>query len=193
MSTFQESELTFSFPDDWWIKKYDTTKFFTYLSGHGLKGVDFMMISPREELILVEVKNYHDRWADDKNEIASTFENDLQSLALRIIQKFEDTFRLLQIVHQYYQRKMWYRWLLLPLHKRYPTLFSQKTDWVFWLKANELYTTKKVKLYLVLKVPQGVEDTAKVQKKMQTIFTKHLPTFPVEIILPNKNNKVITF
>ena len=52
--TFSESGLSFQFPEGWTTIKYDEHRFYTYLSGEGLKGVDFIAIHG-ENLVLIEV------------------------------------------------------------------------------------------------------------------------------------------
>ncbi|NNE29048.1 MAG: hypothetical protein HKN16_05405, partial [Saprospiraceae bacterium] len=55
---FSESGLQFQFSNDWTVIKYDDHKFFRYLSGEGLKGVDFLGFTSEGGLFLMEVKNY---------------------------------------------------------------------------------------------------------------------------------------
>ena len=50
-----ESDLLFEFPDDWVVRKYDDTAAYQSLSGHGLKGVDFIALVPDGTLWLIEV------------------------------------------------------------------------------------------------------------------------------------------
>jgi hypothetical protein len=112
-NNFSESELHFKFPVDWIVHKYDEHRFYRYLSGSGLKGVDFIAIH-QGELILIEVKNYVTR---SKKENYDPMEPLLINPALyvkRYLRKFEDTLQLLDIIDRYYNRKWWYRNLFQP-------------------------------------------------------------------------------
>lgn len=193
MPIFHESDLTFSFPNDWTVKKFDSTKFYKYLSGYGLKGVDFIVISPKEELILIEVKNYYNRWNKNEKDIASSFEKNLHPFSKKISEKFKDSFRLLKIVEKYYQRKMCYNWILIPLFKKYPKLFSLKTNWIFWLMAHKLYKNKKVKLNLILCLPQNISNPKDFTKTIATIVSKDLKFHHFEIILHKGLHQVVAF
>ena len=57
----QESDLHFTFPPDWIVHKFDATAAYRSVSGHGLKGVDFLCLVGTEELYLIEVKNFYRR------------------------------------------------------------------------------------------------------------------------------------
>jgi len=105
---FSESGLSFQFPKSWTVFKYDEHRFYTYLSGAGLKGVDFIAIDG-DELILIEVKNYADRIIKENFDPMEGLLSEPAVYVEAYFQKFEDTFRLLDIIEQYYNRKWWYR------------------------------------------------------------------------------------
>lgn len=99
--TYSESDLLFTFPDDWIVRKYDSTVAYQSLSGHGLKGVDFLCLSPDGKLWLIEVKNYRMR----KNFRATR--RSPGELAVHVGKKFSDTKRLIRIVNKYMRRRWW--------------------------------------------------------------------------------------
>ncbi len=106
---FSESDLRFQFPDDWIVRKYDDTVAYQSLSGRGLKGVDFIALSPDGKLWLIEVKNYRPRVSerDGKEYLAKRKTPAL--LAADIATKFMDSTRLIRIVDAYLRRHWWRR------------------------------------------------------------------------------------
>lgn len=119
MNRFRESDLTFIFPDDWIVRKFDETPAYRSLAGHGLKGVDFICLTPDRELWLIEVKNYRrrahtDKWTGPKRSAVQ--------LANHVYRKFSDTLRLVGIANRWIARR-WYR----RLGAHYPS----STYW-FW-------------------------------------------------------------
>ena len=102
-----ESDLLFEFPDDWVVRKYDDTAAYQSLSGHGLKGVDFIALVPDGTLWLIEVKNYRPRSRADREYRARR--PDPQRLAEKVLGKFRDTDRLLRIVDTALRRRWWTR------------------------------------------------------------------------------------
>lgn len=154
---FLESGLKFKFPEDWLVFKYDEHRFYQYLSGAGLKGVDFIAIH-EERLFLIEVKNYMERFAKKGEHPMDPLLENPASYVTRYFRKFEDTFRLLDIIEQYYLRKWWYR----KIFKVFKSYFSEnsilKTETGFWSKAiNLLDQPKKVSLVLWLELAPGYD------------------------------------
>ncbi len=154
---FLESGLNFKFPADWKVFKYDEHRFYQYLSGAGLKGVDFIAIH-QEQLILIEVKNYMERFVKKGEHPMNPLTENPEIYAEKYFRKFEDTFRLLDIIEQYYQRQWWYR----KVFKTFRTYFSEKyllnKETGFWSKAIELLDQpEKVKLVLWLELAPGYD------------------------------------
>jgi len=128
--TFAESDLLFSFPDDWVVRKFDDTVAYQSLSGYGLKGVDFIALSPDGKLWLMEVKNYRPRQNKGKEYRASRRQP--RELAAHVAKKFTDTHRLLRIVDASL-RKNWYRRIkLLYLERLRP---NTESNYWFWSEA----------------------------------------------------------
>ncbi|MEM9928948.1 MAG: hypothetical protein AAF840_03940 [Bacteroidota bacterium] len=110
--TFPESDLLFYFPDDWVVRKYDDTAAYQSLSGHGLKGVDFIALAPDGKLWLVEVKNYRPRISTRNGKEYRANRPRPEELAEHVAVKFLDSQRLIRIVDSYL-RKYWWRRLQL--------------------------------------------------------------------------------
>jgi hypothetical protein len=132
LQTFQESGLAFNFEDDWIVIQYDKHRFYRYLSGRGLKGVDFIYVINFEKLVLMEVKNYNDRYEYDEINPTETFLNNLDRFFNAYVGKFNHTLRAIQIIHYYYQRKWWFRNLGVPITKVIPKKYWTKFEWGRW-------------------------------------------------------------
>ncbi|MEM1359516.1 MAG: hypothetical protein AAGF89_15020 [Bacteroidota bacterium] len=130
MSTFTESDLLFTFPDDWVVRKFDDTVAYQSLSGHGLKGVDFIALSPDGKLWLMEVKNYRPRQKAGKEYRAKR--RPPAQLAAHVAKKFSDTHRLLKIVDASLRKRWWSRIRLYYLEKLRPNTAS---NYWFWTEA----------------------------------------------------------
>ena len=169
---FSESGLSFQFPKSWTVFKYDEHRFYTYLSGAGLKGVDFIAIDG-DELILIEVKNYADRIIKENFDPMEGLLSEPAVYVEAYFQKFEDTFRLLDIIEQYYNRKWWYR----NIFQQFKSFFSS-TETGFWSKAIEILDDMKgVRLVLWLELaPQyDAEGAKKIYDYFQEQLTKKTP------------------
>jgi len=179
---FSESGLSFQFPKSWTVFKYDEHRFYTYLSGAGLKGVDFIAING-EELILIEVKNYADRIIKENFDPMRGLRTDPEAYVDHYFQKFADTLKLLGIVEKYYNRKWWYR----NIFQRFKSFFSKKevikTETGFWSRAIEILAdVKGVKLILWLELaPQydakAAEEIYDYFQEQLTIKTPEKATF----------------
>jgi len=188
MTIFKESGLEFTFPKDWVVKKYDEHRFYNYLSGLGFKGVDLIALTPERELILIEVKNYVDRFPQDGIDPTETLRNNIYIFSEKYIQKFEDTFQLLQIVQKYFNRKKWYKWVASSLQSFLPYNFLIKLDWGFWTLANDFLNKNKIHLILWLEVSTELEphQVQEVHKKISILFNEKLPQYSFQIF--NHNN-----
>ena len=177
MTTFKESGMEFTFPNNWVVKKYDEHRFYHYLSGLGFKGVDMIVLTPEKKLILIEVKNYIDRFPQDGINPTETLLNNTTTFSKMYIQKFEDTFQLLRIVQKYYTRKKWYRWLTMSLQQFFPYHFLIKLDWGFWTLANVFLNQNKIHLILWLEVSPKLHPQ-QVRQIHQTITKSFEETIP---------------
>ncbi len=129
----EESGLHFSFGKNWAVKRYDKHRFYKWLSGSGLKGVDFIGIY-EEELFLMEVKNFRRREAWHAEDPLQAIRADPEGFAREMAYKFEDTLLVIDTIWKYYNRKWLFRALLPLLFRLPPTTL----DWPFWAKAYRL-------------------------------------------------------
>ncbi len=133
MLNFKESGLIFSFGRPWAVRKYDTHRFYQALSGHGLKGVDFIGIA-EGRLYLFEVKNYRRRQAWQRENPFDVVIAAPDELVGRVAGKVADSLRAVRAIGRYYERR-WLLRLLRPVLLRLPAHWG---DWPFWLQAYEL-------------------------------------------------------
>jgi len=180
---FQESGLEFSFPKDWVVKKYDEHRFYNYLSGLGFKGVDIIAITPERKLILIEVKNYINRFPQDGIDPTETLIENIDSFSEGYVQKFQDTFQLLQIVQKYFNRKRWFRGIANPIQSFLPFSFLISLDWGFWTVANQLLEKKEVELLLWLEVAPNLPSSKLefIQNTISGTFQNKVPYFTFQI------------
>ncbi|MEM8906941.1 MAG: hypothetical protein AAGD05_03765 [Bacteroidota bacterium] len=173
MPSFVESQLVFHFPAAWLIIKADAHRFYRYLSGSGLKGVDFIGFPNPKTLVLIEVKNYVDRFPADGQLPITAILNDPSHYAAQFLQKFADSFRLIHIAHQHYQRRWWFRawqsvssWL--------PQSWVGHYDAYFWPKADAIlqHTPQSVELWLWLELGDQVssEQRDALEQQLQKYF-----------------------
>jgi len=172
MITFQESDLTFYFPNDWVVRKYDDTVAYQSLSGHGLKGVDFIALSPDGKLWLIEVKNYRPRISPRDGREYRAKRKSPENLAVDIATKFNDSKRLIRIVDIYLRRGWWRRLQLWWYRLRGPNLDSNFWFWsearrrcdldratvfVLWMETPERKTgyDDEVEVVMLAKMPAG--------------------------------------
>lgn len=131
-----ESDIYFSFNQDWKVKKYDDHAYFKSVAGFGLKGIDFIGIYKTQELFLIEVKNYRKRIYSPVAPDWSDLEGNKPPLIEAYVNKIYDSLRLIKVVNQSYQRKWWFRIL-----KKWNELTGNQSiekDWQFWEKVYQL-------------------------------------------------------
>jgi len=193
---FRESGLVFNFPMDWKVIKWDEHRFFGYVSGRGFKGVDFMALR-NEELYLMEVKNYRDRRPQDEQHPFDLVLADSDFYGEIFLQKFTDSFALIEIIKKYYLRKRFFKWwsqlnyLGLEILAQIP--FFQKRDFIFWTRAAEIIRNHPEHVHLVLWLEPGpkipLEKYVEGKEKLHAYFKKN-PIFPkgVTIRIQNRND-----
>lgn len=164
---FEESDLVFDIATSWGVHKYDRHKFFRGLSGHGLKGVDFIALLPDGRLGLIEVKNYHPRPKVDGS-THPVRRKKAADLAENLAKKFHDTQRALNVIQKYYRSKWYYRlrsFISWPLER----LFN--SDLYFYLEA-----AKRSQGELPVAIILWLE-TPKAAKTYRTKIYAHLANF----------------
>lgn len=157
LPTFEESDLLFDFPDDWVVRKYDDTVAYQSLSGHGLKGVDFLALTPDGMLWLIEVKNYRPRISTRTGQEHFAKRRSPENLAQHVARKFYDTARLIRIVDASLRRRWWARvrlWYLEKIGKDRP----QSNYW-FWSEAHRrVDDPASIMLVLWMETPENRDD-----------------------------------
>lgn len=132
MRSFTESGLQFTFSRDWVVKKYDSHRYYRGFSGTGLKGVDFIALNLKENLVaFFEVKNYRTRFHQNTGEPIHPELKPATELAQALSDKVSDTLLAIDAITTYYQKSMIYRWLQ-PLYLRLPFYIG---DRFFWTKV----------------------------------------------------------
>lgn len=190
---FKESGIKFYFNENWNIYQYDRHRFYSGLSGFGLKGVDFIGILNKNSLVLIEVKNYVDRFIEDgvdpTEEFMKAYDTYLQAYA----EKFRDTLKGIQTVQKYYRRKWWYRNLLKPFSKIIALKHLLAYDWAFWTKTHQLafLENKKIQLVLWLSLDQEIAkqhdfQINDFQKKLEQLLKEELSRNNWEIIIASE-------
>ena len=109
------------FDKEWRVVKLDEHRFYSRLSGRGFKGVDFVALHGIYGVALIEFKNYSDSPADVPHDLDIT-----------MIEKQQDSIRLISIIDKYYRRK-WYIRLAL----RFGWKWMVPKESKFWLALNE--------------------------------------------------------
>ncbi len=106
-TTFIESNFVFEFGKTWSVISFDQHKYFKMLSGHGLSGVDFVAFS-KEEVLLIEVKNYKRRPQSPKPPDISDLLGNPPPLAHAFQEKIQDSLQIFRVIEAYFQRKWWF-------------------------------------------------------------------------------------
>ena len=179
--TFHESGLTFNFPEDWKVIKWDEHRFYGYVSGRGFKGVDFMALR-NDGLHLIEVKNYRDRRPQDGQHPFDLVMADPDFYAAIFLQKFADSFALIEIIEKYYLRKRFFNWWSRRNYWGLKTLahlsFFQKSDLIFWTRAAQIIREQPEKVQLDLWLEPGPKISVKryleLKEKLLSYFKKNL-------------------
>lgn len=169
--TFVESGLSFEFPEDWKVLKYDSHRFYGYLSGSGLKGVDFIALNG-EQLFLIEIKNYVERYYKDGQHPMDALMDNQEAYAFGFQRKFTDTIKLLEVIGQYYKRKWWF-WIFQKSRYWFSLEKVIQTEAGFWTRAFELLQ-KKDKVELILWLELSPKFDLEVHNQLNTFFEKKL-------------------
>lgn len=185
MPSFSESDLFFHFPDDWIVRKFDDTAAYQSLSGHGLKGVDFIALSPDGRLWLIEVKNYRPRYDDTREYFAKRRKPD--DLARHIWFKYRDSHRLMQIVAASLEKKWWFN-----VWKLYSRVISNpNSNYWFWVEAHRRSKdADRLSYVLWMETPEGANDyNSSVEEHLLAALPHHTDLWVVE----TDNSKEIPF
>lgn len=159
MSTFTESDLTFTFPPAWVVRQFDRTAAYRSVSGHGLKGVDFLALGPDDELWLIEVKNFRRRDAR-----TSMLRRTPVKLAEQIARKFTDTRRLIDIMAVAMDRR---RWMSIRLRwDRLRNRGPEASHYLFWREVSRRSALPRIRCLLWLETPESATDYAEAVREL---------------------------
>ncbi len=118
---FTERDVEVIFDGEWDVIKLDKHKYYKRVSGLGISGVDFMAVHPEFGIALVEMKNY------TKGKSSISVDLDIKMKAKR-----DDSLRLINVVHKYFQRQLYFRVLnFIGWKYLYPK------EWNIWLQAKK--------------------------------------------------------
>ena len=165
MRSFIESGLQFSFSRDCVVKKYDSHRYYRGLSGIGLKGIDFVALNLKENLVaFFEVKNYRTRFHRDTGEPIYPEPKPAIELAQALSEKVSDTLLAIDAITTYYQKSFIYR-LLQPLYLRLPFYMG---DRFFWTKVENCIYEHENLAYVLWVELQEKNPAYKGELKQQT-------------------------
>ena len=103
--------------------------------------------------------------------------HDPATYAQKYIDKFEDSFLLIRIIYQYYQRKFWVRRIGVPWLKYFYHPALLRLDWVFWWVAYQRLQLGNSASELVLWLELGdtieKEKTIKLHEQLKQLFRNH--------------------
>lgn len=118
---FLEREVEVVFDEEWKVFKLDEHRYYKNVSGRGVSAVDFMAVHPTFGLALIEMKNY--KFGKDSIPM---------DLSDKLIEKRNDSIRLINIIYKYYRRQWYFRVLtFIGWTYLYPK------DWEIWLLAKQ--------------------------------------------------------
>lgn len=186
---FIESDLRFKFGDQWIIKKFDAHRYYVWLSGRGLKGVDFIGIYQQKKVVLIEVKNFSRR---NDNQKPEHLQVDADKLSEAFIHKIEDTLQVIMTASVYTSSR-----LLFPFRsyfaKWFPNLFSRQKDWLFWTTMQQLIDNNNANIHFILWLEEAKNDLGNSGKNKADISFRVKHAFreysaQVEILNRSMNN-----
>jgi len=177
----EESSLLFTFSDAWNIRSFDDHRYYRWLSGLGFRGVDFVGIY-QNKLVLIEVKNYRRREGMSRADAFQAVRNAPAAFALKMVEKVEDSLRIVRAVNSSYQRRWWFPlFLRLPdgLKRWYPQSY-------FWHTASKL-AANPANCVFVLWLDAD-SDTIKVEKEIIETLMNNLTDKTHQITLAGQKN-----
>lgn len=162
---FEESNLSFSFDNQWIVHKYDDHRFYQQLAGRSVSGIDFIGIYQEKTLVLMEVKNYIDRYFKDDKNPSEDFLSKQEFYLKKIAKKYVDSLRVIEAVQRAYQRKWWFQLAQKTLFRVVKKERFLHWEFVFWTKAWELVEAGELRLVLWLEIENGEEQIFKINEK----------------------------
>lgn len=162
--TFEESRVKLEFDPAFSICKFDAHPYFRWLSGMGLKGVDFLLLT-EEILILVEVKNFCINVEDTPSKNQHL---DLDRLTSDLIKKRAGVQIVLETITRYYARNWVYRFVKKGFN-RFPWFPYFFKEWYFWTTADNLLKSGRSTYTAIVYAPAINSPTfAQLQQQLNT-------------------------
>ncbi len=185
MNSFTESGLLFRFSHRAVVQKYDEHRYFRRLSGSGLKGVDFLVILDKSQLILTEVKNYRIRYKEKPPTEIYHILNHPEILAEKILGKAADTLQMIRVVNKFYRKSRMHNLILPLLQMLRNSRFTLHTR-LFWVRAEDLVKQGNFKFVLWMETETAYPDFSaeKVRafrQKLQNLLTENMLGIEFEI------------
>lgn len=169
---FEESRLLIEFDDrQWQVVQYDKHRYYRHLSGHGLKGADFIGIWRDEYLVIVEVKNYQVNPGKKGIEILNTSE-----IVEHLHRKLGDTVKGIIAAQGFLQRKRLIKFLAYLRSSKFFGPFIPAGKWTFWLRAHHLLTKESHCIFLIILLPplsENIQSQSIVEKLRAALYTSY--------------------
>lgn len=177
---FEESGLLFTFSDAWNVWAFDDHRYYRWLSGRGLRGVDFIGLY-QGKLVLMEVKNYRRREGMSKTDAFQAVRKDPASFSMKLMGKVKDSLRIVQAVNNAHRRRWWF-----PLFLRLPDTWKRRfPQTYFWHVASQL-ALDPANCTFVLWLDAD-SDTTDAEKTIINILNKNLTEEISHITLAGRN------
>ena len=172
---------------------FDKHPYYQVLSGRGFVGVDFIVVTPDDQLILLEVKNYAQPKGDHVSARLPRFITDPDVYQRRILRKFSDTLRAIFIVRKMLRRKVWYGILL-----QYVVFMKAwRPEWYFWTRVADIAKIdQQVYRILWMEIPDEIEnytvtELEKERKKLIDRFRHLDPNNDKHLVLSWRTKKYV--
>lgn len=190
MPTLQESGLQFTFTPDWIVKRFDKHRYYKWLSGVGIKGVDFIGIYKGQQLFLIEVKNYRRR---NERQLPEHLIPDSSALGQAFADKILDSLQVIQTIIGYLKRRWWYA-MAHKIVSQLPSRYRWRWDWYFWSQAQQLIEQHpdRVRIVLWLEEAQSVlESSGSIKGELEAVVStqlNHLSFSRIEVVNIRQNS-----
>jgi len=149
----------------------------------------------------MEVKNYQDRRPQDGQHPFNLIMAEPEIYGAIFLQKFADSFALIEIIEKYYLRKRFFTWWSKGNYWGLKALaqlpFFQKSDLIFWTRAAQIIRDQPEKVQLDLWLEPGpkisVKKYMKLKEQLLSYFKKN-PILPegVTIAIHNAEDQSLT-
>lgn len=164
---FEESGLFFAFSDAWEVRPFDDHEYYRWVSGLGVRGVDFVGIY-QDKLVLLEVKNYRRRAGMGASDAFQAVRDNPEAFAEKMSEKVSGSIRCMRAVNSSYQRRWWFSWF-----ERLPDRWKRRSPRsYFWYTVAEMtHDTSNCIFILWLEADTNTQATEqKLQQRLREIL-----------------------